>query len=67
MTAICEGLNVIELGAGSGAASVTGMMLTDAGARVIKVEPPQGDLLRTHNPSGFKVWNRSGSHELAGL
>jgi NAD(P)-dependent dehydrogenase (short-subunit alcohol dehydrogenase family) len=38
MGGICAGVNVIEMGAGSIAASVTGMVLADAGARVIKVE-----------------------------
>ncbi len=58
MGSICDGLNVLELGSGSVAASIAGMVLADAGARVIKVEPPEGDRLRTHNPSGFLVWNR---------
>ncbi|KAA0109973.1 CaiB/BaiF CoA-transferase family protein [Mycolicibacterium sp. P9-22] len=58
MGAICQGLNVIEIGAGSAAASMAGMVLADAGARVIKVEPPEGDRLRATRPSGFLVWNR---------
>ena len=55
---ICEGLNVVELGSGSIAASLAGMMLADNGARVVKLEPPEGDALRTGSPSGFLVWNR---------
>ncbi len=55
---ICEGLNVVELGSGSIAASLAGMMLADNGARVVKIEPPEGDALRTRSPSGFLVWNR---------
>jgi crotonobetainyl-CoA:carnitine CoA-transferase CaiB-like acyl-CoA transferase len=55
---ICEGLNVVELGSGSIAASLAGMMLADNGARVVKIEPPEGDVLRTRSPSGFLVWNR---------
>jgi crotonobetainyl-CoA:carnitine CoA-transferase CaiB-like acyl-CoA transferase len=55
---ICEGLKVVELGAGSIAASMTGMLLADVGARVIKVEPPGGDRLRTWNAPGFAAWNR---------
>ena len=47
MESICAGLNVLELGSGSIAASIAGMVLADAGARVIKVEPPEGDRLRT--------------------
>jgi crotonobetainyl-CoA:carnitine CoA-transferase CaiB-like acyl-CoA transferase len=37
-------------------------VLADAGARVIKVEPPTGDRLRTENPSGFLAWNRGKSN-----
>jgi crotonobetainyl-CoA:carnitine CoA-transferase CaiB-like acyl-CoA transferase len=58
MSGICTGLNVIEMGAGSIAASMAGMVLADAGARVMKIEPPEGDRLRTALPSGFLVWNR---------
>ena len=67
MTAICDGLNVVELGAGSVASSMGGMVLADAGARVIKVEPPEGDRLRTQNPSGFLVWNRGKESVVADL
>jgi crotonobetainyl-CoA:carnitine CoA-transferase CaiB-like acyl-CoA transferase len=55
---ICSDINVIEAGAGSAAASITGMVLADAGARVIKLEPPEGDRLRDLHPSGFRIWNR---------
>ncbi len=55
---ICSGLNVVEVGTASMAASMAGMMFADNGARVIKIEPPTGDRLRTENPSGFLVWNR---------
>jgi crotonobetainyl-CoA:carnitine CoA-transferase CaiB-like acyl-CoA transferase len=55
---ICAGLNVVEIGAGSIATSLAGMMLADNGARVVKVEPPEGDALRRQSPSGFLVWNR---------
>src|SRR6266568_4811027 len=58
MALICDGLNVLELGSASMAASMVGMVLADNGARVVKVEPPEGDRLRTENPSGFLVWNR---------
>jgi crotonobetainyl-CoA:carnitine CoA-transferase CaiB-like acyl-CoA transferase len=67
MTGICEGLRVIELGSGSAAAAVAGMVLADAGARVIKVEPPDGDRLRRDNPSGFRVWNRGKESRVADL
>ena len=58
MAQICEGWSVVELGTGSIASSLVGMMLADNGARVLKVEPPAGDRLRREAPSGFLVWNR---------
>ena len=64
---ICAGLNVLELGSGSAAASIAGVVLADAGARVIKIEPPDGDRLRTENPSGFLVWNRGKDSLVADL
>lgn len=67
MDRVCAGLNVIELGSGSIAASMAAVVLADAGARVIKVEPPEGDLLRTANPSGFLVWNRGKDSVVADL
>ena len=65
--AICEGLNVMEMGAGSTGASIAGMVLADAGARVLKVESPNGDRLRTLLPSGFTVWNRGKESLVADL
>ena len=47
---ICDGLQVIEMGAGSIGASLAGMLLADNGARVLKVEPPEGDRLREPTP-----------------
>ncbi len=67
MESICAGLNVVELGSGSIAASIAGVVLADAGARVVKIEPPEGDRLRTHNPSGFLVWNRGKESLVADL
>jgi crotonobetainyl-CoA:carnitine CoA-transferase CaiB-like acyl-CoA transferase len=67
MTGICEGLNVVEMGSGSAAAAITGMVLADAGARVIKIEAPGGDRLRSINPSGFLVWNRGKESLVADL
>jgi crotonobetainyl-CoA:carnitine CoA-transferase CaiB-like acyl-CoA transferase len=67
VTAICGELNVLEVGAGSIAASMAGMVLADGGARVLKVEPPDGDILRAANPSGFLVWNRGKESVVADL
>ena len=64
---ICAGLTVVEVGTGSIASSLAGMILADNGARVVKIEPPEGDRLRTESPSGFLVWNRgkeSAVHDL---
>ncbi|WP_396905610.1 CoA transferase [Mycolicibacterium phlei] len=67
MDSICSGLNVLELGSGSAAAAIAGVVLADAGARVLKIEPPEGDRLRTQNPSGFLVWNRGKESLVADL
>ncbi len=67
MDSICSGLNVLELGSGSAAAAIAGVVLADAGARVLKTEPPEGDRLRTQNPSGFLVWNRGKESLVADL
>jgi crotonobetainyl-CoA:carnitine CoA-transferase CaiB-like acyl-CoA transferase len=67
MTGICDGLRVLELGSGSVASAITGMVLADAGARVIKVEAPEGDKLRRRNPSGFLVWNRGKESQVVDL
>ena len=64
---ICEGLQVIEMGAGSIGASLAGMLLADNGARVLKVEPPEGDRLRSRHPAGFLVWNRGKESLVADL
>src|SRR3954452_9273244 len=55
---VLEGLTVLEFGAGSHAAALAGVLLADNGARVIKVEPPEGDRLRTDSPSAHLVFNR---------
>jgi crotonobetainyl-CoA:carnitine CoA-transferase CaiB-like acyl-CoA transferase len=67
MTGICDGLRVIELGAGSVPASLAAMVLADHGARVLKIEPPKGDRLRTASPSASLVWNRNKESVLADL
>jgi crotonobetainyl-CoA:carnitine CoA-transferase CaiB-like acyl-CoA transferase len=64
---ICEGLQVVEMGAGSVAGALAGMFLADNGARVVKLEPPEGDRLRTLSPSGFLVWNRGKESVVADL
>jgi crotonobetainyl-CoA:carnitine CoA-transferase CaiB-like acyl-CoA transferase len=64
---ICEGLRVIEMGAGSIGASIAGMLLADNGARVVKIEPPEGDRLREQHPGGFLVWNRGKESLIADL
>ncbi len=64
---ICDGLVVVEMGAGSVPAALAGMVLADNGARVLKIEPPEGDRLRTQHPSGFLVWNRGKESVVADL
>ncbi|MFI5040788.1 MAG: CoA transferase [Acidimicrobiales bacterium] len=58
---------MLELGTGSFAASLAGMVLADNGARVLKLEPPSGDRLRTEWPTGFLVWNRGKESLVADL
>jgi crotonobetainyl-CoA:carnitine CoA-transferase CaiB-like acyl-CoA transferase len=67
MTAICDGVQVVELGAGSVPASLAGMILADHGARVLKIEPPQGDRLRAAAPPAALVWNRGKESVVADL
>src|SRR5581483_11007641 len=67
MTSICDGLNVLELGAGSVPASLAAMVLADHGARVVKVEPPEGDRLRSAAPPAAVVWNRGKESLVADL
>ncbi len=67
MNSALEGLKVLELGAGSMPASVTGMLLADNGARVTKVEPSQGDRVRQMFPTGFLLWNRGKESLVADL
>ncbi len=63
----CEGIQVVEMGAGSIAGSLAGMLLADSGARVVKIEPPEGDRLREGRTSGFLVWNRGKESIVADL
>ena len=49
MPSALEGLRVVEVGEGK-ALAYCGKLLRDLGAEVIKVEPPDGDTLRSHGP-----------------
>lgn len=64
---ILDGLTVLEFGAGSQPAALAGVLLADNGARVVKVEPPEGDRLRTTAPSAFLVFNRGKESVIADL
>jgi crotonobetainyl-CoA:carnitine CoA-transferase CaiB-like acyl-CoA transferase len=52
MRQLLSGINVVELGQGI-AASYCGKLFADLGALVVKVEPPEGDVLR-HRPSAAR-------------
>ncbi|MFI6457843.1 CoA transferase [Streptosporangium amethystogenes] len=47
------GLRILEISAGI-AASYCGKMFADAGAEVVKIEPPEGDPMRRWSVSGFR-------------
>jgi crotonobetainyl-CoA:carnitine CoA-transferase CaiB-like acyl-CoA transferase len=72
MTTPLAGIRVVEYHAGI-AAATAGLLLRDAGAEVIKVEPPGGDASRVE--PGHRAWNRGkrsvvlddGDPRLAGL
>src|SRR6266581_4656058 len=55
MSPIFEGLRVLDLSLNV-AGAVTGMILSDHGAEVVKVEPPSGDPVR--DLAGWLVWRR---------
>ena len=67
MTSVLEGVTVLELGAGSMPTSIAGMLFADNGARVLKIEPPEGDRMRELFPTGFLVWNRGKESIVADL
>lgn len=50
-----DGIRIVELAQGI-AGPYAGMLLSDQGAEVIKVEPPEGD--RTRSMPAFHLWNR---------
>lgn len=52
MSLVLSDVTVVELGEGA-ALAYCGKLLADSGARVIKVEPPQGDALRRAGPRGL--------------
>jgi crotonobetainyl-CoA:carnitine CoA-transferase CaiB-like acyl-CoA transferase len=58
MTGVLDGIRVVDLTSGL-AGSVATLLLAEVGADVIKVEPPEGDRLRTEHPAAFATWNRS--------
>ena len=49
-TGCIDGMLVIEIADGWSAGAVAGRLLSELGARVIKIEPPQGDRLRRLGP-----------------
>ncbi len=55
MAKICEGLTVLDLSTGM-AGGLAAMVLADAGAEVVKIEPPAGDWSRGH--PAWIMWNR---------
>jgi crotonobetainyl-CoA:carnitine CoA-transferase CaiB-like acyl-CoA transferase len=50
-----DGLRVVDLSWGY-AGALVGMVLADYGAEVVRVEPPQGDVLRSQ--PAFQLWQR---------
>ena len=55
MAGVLDGLKVLDLSRGI-AGPMAGMLLSDHGAQVTRIEPPGGDPFAHH--SGYRVWNR---------
>jgi crotonobetainyl-CoA:carnitine CoA-transferase CaiB-like acyl-CoA transferase len=55
---ILSGVRIVDLSWGL-AGPVATQLLAEAGADVVKVEPPGGDPMRSWHPSAFATWNRS--------
>jgi crotonobetainyl-CoA:carnitine CoA-transferase CaiB-like acyl-CoA transferase len=55
MAGVLDGLRVLDLARGL-AGSLAGVYLSDQGAEVVKIEPPEGDPTRAWSAS--RVWNR---------
>ncbi len=55
MASVCNRLTILDLTQGLAGGLAT-MVLADAGAEVIKIEPPEGDWSRDH--PAFIMWNR---------
>jgi crotonobetainyl-CoA:carnitine CoA-transferase CaiB-like acyl-CoA transferase len=55
---ILDGIRIVDLSWGL-AGPVATQILAEAGAEVVKVEPPAGDPLRGLHPAAFASWNRS--------
>src|SRR5579864_1683015 len=55
MASVLDGIRVVDLSWGV-AVPVAGMLLSDHGADVVKVEPPGGDPFR--GTPGYEVWLR---------
>jgi crotonobetainyl-CoA:carnitine CoA-transferase CaiB-like acyl-CoA transferase len=55
---LCKDLVVLEFDSGSRASALAGVLFADAGARVIKVESPEGNRLRQDSLGAFLVFNR---------
>ena len=55
MASVLEGVKVLDLSSGI-AGPIAGMLLSDHGAHIVKVEPPGGDPLR--GTAGYDAWIR---------